>query len=292
MKSPKDPGTPDQLGSIIKTSGQIGMEEATRRGKSAVERFRWAIRPIYALLPRDQVEHIATCTLLNIDRVRLLVTAAHVIDQHSKNSSLLIGGRDRIVNLEAEFQKIKAPEDSQDADHFDFAFAPVTDEMAAKLGAVEYIPESAISLGRRAERRYFYHCVGFPNSKNKDIFPAKVSSPRRNSGPTRPMASYRKRSPKAGTTPRPISSSISAKDHSRDAATGKIVNSIKPRGASGGPVFFVSAFSDPEELRPGRRGEHAFGGHYDRTQHQDAAVVAVKINLVLAAAREIGLLPR
>ena len=267
------------------------MEEATRRGKSAVERFRWAIRPIYALLPRDQVEHIATCTLLNIDRVRLLVTAAHVIDQHSKNSSLLIGGRDRIVNLEAEFQKTKAPEDSQDADHFDFAFAPVTDEMAAKLGAVEYIPESAISLGRRAERRYFYHCVGFPNSKNKDIFPGSQLAKTK----LWPYTSYGKLSEEITESwydPEAHLFIDFSQRHSRDAATGKIVNSIKPRGASGGPVFFVSAFSDPEELRPGREANTPLEGIMIERNTKNAAVVAVKINLVLAAAREIGLLPR
>jgi hypothetical protein len=50
-----------------------------------------AVRPVYRT-KRGLPEHSATCTLLEIQGNKYLITAAHVIDDNEHSSPLLVGG--------------------------------------------------------------------------------------------------------------------------------------------------------------------------------------------------------
>src|SRR5665213_4557988 len=52
-----------------------------------------SVRPIYANTRREpRPKHSGSCTLLEIDGVRVLVTAAHIADEIGKGVKLYVGG--------------------------------------------------------------------------------------------------------------------------------------------------------------------------------------------------------
>jgi hypothetical protein len=57
---------------------------------AAVAEFRSAIRPIYGSTERGLARHIGSCTLLEMRGARLLMTAAHVIDENNRFPQLLV----------------------------------------------------------------------------------------------------------------------------------------------------------------------------------------------------------
>jgi hypothetical protein len=69
--------------------------------------------------------------------------------------------------------------------------------------------------------------------------------------------------------------------HSRDA-DGKIVNSISPVGASGGPLIDMGCIANPENLAPDRQLAGRLAGILIEHKDSDKAIVAVKIGLVLS----------
>ena len=65
----------------------------TELSESAAGKFRTAILPIYASVPPGDPVHIGTATALDWMGQKLLLTAAHVID-NNEFSCLYVGGAD------------------------------------------------------------------------------------------------------------------------------------------------------------------------------------------------------
>jgi hypothetical protein len=181
---------------VLKSADQIIVEESHRRGRIVVERFRWAVRPIY-LRRFGRIQHLASCTLLRVGDVPLIITAAHVIDKHSHEVELLIGGRNEIVQLEGRFQSTTLPDDDRAKDHHDFSVARISDSLLPDLGEDSLILEDAVSLGRVVDKPRVYHCVGFTNSRNKDI---RAREAKCKLWTFTSIASHENTSPRVGTT--------------------------------------------------------------------------------------------
>jgi hypothetical protein len=142
-----------------------------RRGQDVVNRFRWAIRPIYRAHTRRRghYEHLGTCTLFKANSVPLIVTAAHVIDHHEHDGDLWIGAEKTLVPLQGSFSGTERPGGDRSLDKYDFSVSRVSDELLAELGNAAFIDAEFVSKGRRDEgATALYACLGYPNSKNKD----------------------------------------------------------------------------------------------------------------------------
>jgi hypothetical protein len=167
-------GTP--VGLILSNDEMI-RSEAHRRAQAVGDQFREAIRPIYraerSSARRDMPSHVGTCILFRVGDIKLIATAAHIIDQHAK-ADLLVGGEKAPVPLTGMFSGTDAPNGVRNLDQHDFSVSPVSDELAADLGNISYIGTEFISKGRRLDRKKsMYFCVGYPNSKNKDMHATK-----------------------------------------------------------------------------------------------------------------------
>jgi hypothetical protein len=106
--------------------------------------------------------------------VKLMVTAAHVFDNHQW-STLYTDGAGKVIQLEGDFKSTFAPDGDRALDHYDFSVSTVEPEFAARLGDVTYIGAGHISAGRRATNdRSIYLAVGYPNRPDTLFSPVLI----------------------------------------------------------------------------------------------------------------------
>ena len=128
---------------LIKLPGEVIRERAHVRALSVIDQFREAIRPIYRP-NRDLLTHVGTCTLIQIGRTKLLITAAHIMDQHME-TYLWVGGENAPIPLTGEFRSSRAPSGDRSLDRYDFSVIALDDDLAERLGRVNFIDSQFIS---------------------------------------------------------------------------------------------------------------------------------------------------
>ncbi len=132
----------------------------------AADRFRAAIRPIYGATAKSTPYHIGSAVLLKLRGVKIVLTAAHVVDQNEDaTTTLYLGGEASLVEIEAEFIVTPKPSGIRDLDKLDFAAAVVPAGTLAQLGKVGWIDEADIATN--ADSDHLFSAVGFPNTINK-----------------------------------------------------------------------------------------------------------------------------
>lgn len=269
----------------VKTVQEVINERVNECMALAKDKFAPAIRPIYVSTAAARPVHLGSGVFLKIDDVPHLLTAAHVIDS-IKHSSLYIAGETHLTEIDAEFQVTKA--DNRDDDQYDFAFAIIPEPMAAKLGDVTYISDKEISAMPVRTTGHVYMALGYPNSQNKKIDHTK----RHIDTVIWPYAATVLSDPDA--TALAASIKISGEDHvfikfdkkrSRDVRTGKIVNSLKPTGISGGALIDLGNVADLDHFaEPGTGGGRLVGLLIEhRAKYK--AMVATRMTTIIGAIR-------
>ena len=256
-----------------------------QRTNLATSQFRGAIRPIYRE-SRQTFTHVGSCTLVEFGGSRWIVTAAHVIDQHIANLS--VGGSKNLVPLEGDFHGTAAPGGIRDDDKFDFSAAVVTDRMAEDLGDVRYIGEEFISKGRRTdEGRPMYTCVGYPNSRNKDIHAANRHVGVRLFSHT--SFGYSKW-PQLTQWAEGTEAHMFV-EYGKYGATalGDKRNAKNPKGASGGPVFYIGQFGELDTYRHDANYQPMLEAIIIRLPPNGGALVSVKMAVIIDAMKKAGL---
>jgi hypothetical protein len=240
-----------------------------------------AIRPIYGSTDLGRPEHIGTCIFLDIDKNKYLLTAAHVIDEN-QHTSLYVGGDKKLVLIEGDFTSTEKPGDDRNKDHYDFAYLLLKDGLLKKLGNIDFFNETAISENREDTTGRLYLALGYPVSKNKKSDPsAKMVQPH-----------YLKYSSTIKTnTVLCQKLGISGKDHlflghdskySRDSE-GTIVNTIAPKGISGGALVDMGNIARPEQLKDNIACKGRLAGLLIENHKEHKSTVAVKISLIIEA---------
>ena len=169
--------------------------------------------------------------------------------------------------------------------------------MAAKLGDVTYISDKEICAMPAQTKGHIYAALGYPNSQNKKMDHTKKYI-------TTVIWPY------AATVVSDVNATalakslkVSGEDHvfvkfdekrSRDAHTGKIVNSLKPTGISGGALIDLGNLADLDRLaEPGTAGRLVGLLIEHRARHK--AMVATRMTTIIRAINEIvsgGMDPR
>lgn len=132
----------------------------------ATDAFRNAVRPIYGADSNGRPTHIGSSILIEIDGVKMIATAAHVID-HNVQTSLYVGGMGALNLLVGEFQTTIAPKGDRHRDHYDFAFVELSPDQIAELGEVRFVTEREMVPARTPVDKRLFTAIGYPNSKNK-----------------------------------------------------------------------------------------------------------------------------
>ncbi len=263
---------------MIKTFKEIVREQLEAGVNAASEKYKEAVRPIYGVDRNGRPSHIGSCFLLEFQSKKYLITAAHVID-HSETTTLRIGGSTDLVILEGEFFMTVAPEDVRANDHYDFAWIRISEEFFSSLGGVGIIKESDISPRLLNSKGRVYLCLGYPRSKNKKADPT-----------TRKLRPKRARYYSTWQEMPELYADIGISDddhiaigrkmRSRDGE-GLIVNSIGPRGMSGGPLIDIGGMVSIQEFSTGVTNPPKLSGVLIEHYAEHDAILSVKIDLVI-----------
>jgi hypothetical protein len=158
MTSNPLPGFEPDLKSIIR-------ERNNALAAAAAGKFAAAVQPIYGATDRGEPDHIGSAVLLDVHGTKVLITAAHVIDNNFV-TSLYVGGGAELELIEAEFSITVAPSTIRRLDRHDIAFCELPSHLIEKLGGT-YIGLNDVASHPPYEGGRLYTALGYPNSMNK-----------------------------------------------------------------------------------------------------------------------------
>ena len=264
----------------IESLPSASMRAITELSAAAVAKFRTAILPIYGSTPRGIPIHIGTAIALDWNLQKLLLTAAHVID-NNELSSLYVGGAD-LTLLEMNFLTSSKSGQDRIHDHYDFAIGRIPPQTLKALDGISFISESDICTASHEPAGTTYTIVGYPNSKNKKTNATKrlvYTEQAHYSDVARTNQTLSQELNLSHTTH--IFMNYNAK-HSRDAQ-GQRVNSIQLKGMSGGPVFNIGVLPDPSVLGGCRHPDPCLVGLFTEFHRNQKTMIATRVQSILRA---------
>jgi hypothetical protein len=263
---------------LIKTVNEAVRERMNECVEILARQFMSSVRPIYGSTEHEKPYHIGSCVLIEIDKNKYLVTAAHVID-HNKINTLYVSGESDLVQLEAEALITNPDTGNRDDDKLDFAILSLSDEITAKLGNVVFINESGMLDVAPENKGKLYLALGFPNSKNKKAN-NKESKVTENPFVYSSTLNFDEDvfNEVGATTSQHYLLDFCSK-HSKDENNNK-VNSIAPKGASGGALFFIEGMNNPDNYRPDAECIGKLTGILIENHKPQKVIMATKISVV------------
>lgn len=272
----------DQESPLIVSTSEAIRDHLESTVAAAKARFRRAVHPIYRADRNGRPTLFGTCFGLDLDGRRYLVTAAHVVDDIAKDGGYVVGDA-KLIPLLGDFYCTRSPEGVRDGDHFDFAWKELRSDEVGALRWDKYIDASEFCENRAPTAGRVYMVLGYPRSKNKKADPTSRS--------VRPKLNLYYSTGKAF---RQLFSSLGltgeehiAIDHANRSAdaSGVGVNSVCPRGMSGGPFIDLGRNSSPADLARKEPFQGRLAGMLIEKYDEHDAVVAVKIDLIVSAVR-------
>jgi hypothetical protein len=234
---------------IIKTVGEVALDRMNECTKMLAEKHLQSVRPIYGSTESDKPVHIGSCILLDYQDEKLLLTAAHVIDNNYV-TTLYVGGATNLVLLTGDCLTSAMPSGDRKEDKIDVALVKLPTEVQEKLGNVHYIPEADWNTGDLPIKDRCCMCLGFPNSKNKRVNHQEKTVEHTpfiyTSNLKRDVDLFQKT---GGAESSHYLLDYCGK-HSK-SETNDTVNSIHPRGVSGGGLFLIEEMWNPNSYKPG-----------------------------------------
>jgi hypothetical protein len=262
----------------ILTVADAVRETLHERMEAASKTLGKAVRPIYRV-KNGKPDHLGTCIFLKRAGQHLLLTAAHVTDQ-SKSYDLHVAVGTKLIPLKGLYGAMSTPpEGDRDKDKYDFAVLTLPPNLVDTLRPLKYLEGTEVNLDPIDPVGRAYMAFGYPNSRNKKIRHDKRTI--RNE-----VLSYGATALRDDTLVEKLG--ITGEDHffiayderCRDPA-GSIVDSVKPRGMSGGALIDlgrISPFSLASQV-------HSFGlaGLLIENHKGNRRIVAVRIGAIFGA---------
>jgi hypothetical protein len=234
--------------SLIKRMPDAFQESINEHMRAAGEKFRDTIRPVYGTTDKGTAVHIGSCTLLRKNGDAFLLTAAHVIDEN-KYTPLYVAGATNLVLIQEEFAATPKIDGSRENDHFDFAIAKLSKNTTDSLGAVRFISAYDISGAWAESPGHVFMAMGCPHSKNRNIDNVNLHIRSIIWKYSATAVTDAKLAKKLGVTGKEHVFIKFNKKYSQDENGGR-VNSVNPRGMSGGALFDLGNLADPWTLEP------------------------------------------
>lgn len=267
---------------IIETVGQAGIAAAERLVATMKREFAAAIRPIYGATAHARPDHIGSCVLVEHAGTRYLITAAHVADW-AEYTELYIAGMQCLKKIQRSF--LATPKDARSGrpgDHYDIAITEVSSELDVALGNVRYITDAEVASAAAQTIGRQFLALGYPNSKN-DGFNNQKKTVKPALQPYYATAhtpdEFKKviEAPSGDHIYLPYDSK-----HSKNA-TGAKVNSIRPKGMSGGALFDIGGIAKPDNLSADANYRGRLAGILIENPPGSRLMIATKIWTVLDA---------
>lgn len=264
---------------MIKPMNEIIRDKLNECTDTLTDPLLKSVRPIYGSSMQGTPVHIGSCVLIELDGTKYLLTAAHVVDNNDI-TSLYVGGEPDLVLFEGAGICTPKIEDSRKKDRFDFAAFRLTEPIINKLGAVVYLDENQLYTRDSVSNGNCFLALGYPNSKNKK-FDNQTKKVSRN--PFVYSSTLKNESTIfTSVGVQPTTHHLLDFDHNQSKdENGNIVNSIAPIGASGGGLFYMGNFSNPDFLRPSSKCLGLLSGILIENIKSQKVIVAVRISLII-----------
>ena len=135
---------------------------------SLSEKYLKSVRPIYGASESKKPEHIGSCVLLEINKEKYLITAAHVID-HNEHTMLYTSGileTDELISIEYKnCICTKSINGQRKNDRFDFAILLLSENIIQSMASVIFLTESDVF--NHEPDNGMYLALGWSTSKNQ-----------------------------------------------------------------------------------------------------------------------------
>ncbi len=248
-------------------------ERVEKAMDSTSKSFMDSIRPIYGIGCNGKLEHIGTCLLINWKSQRLLITAAHVIDEN-EHGTLYLGVGDKLLPIAGQFNCTTKPDGDRKKDHYDFAWVDIDTDTNLSIPDDAFLFDDKLHIVNG--KLYDEPCLalGFPNSKNK-IYKNSISPKFMKYWST--LRDIPDLCQKMGIPEEHHLFLDYHKDSSKDS-DGKIIDSIKPTGISGGALIGLGSIVS---LLNEENSSPKIVGMLIENPISSNVFVAVKISLIL-----------
>jgi hypothetical protein len=257
----------------------IRREHAREYGKLAQQKYQWAVRPIYGIArPGVAPKHVGSSVLLSISGKKFLVTAGHVTDS-AKITTLHVAGTKELIPLSFDAGLTTNPDIPRSGDVYDFSVCVLSDIMQRDLGDVRYITEKEIYRSAPFGRNRLRMVMGYPTSKNK----RGIDNPRRYIGGTTWIYVSLPVNDTNTIEGIPDGDHLLVEfDHEKSLNPDGIgTHSIYPTGASGGAMFDLGKFDDPERLAKPAQCEAKLVGILTEYRSREKVIVATSMRALL-----------
>lgn len=230
--------------SVVKTLPELVTERTNMCSEELAHKYLQSVRAVYASTERGTPVHLGSCVALEIADQKLLVSAAHVID-NNEYTSLYVSGETDLILIESNVYITDSPNGERKQDKFDFSILPLNDKLQAEIGEIVYLTEQDMLLGELGRNEKCCLALGYPNSRNK-ITPKRGNNLKESAFVyTSTLKFEEKLYAATGTNPEHHFLLDFCPKHSKDE-DGKIVNSVHPKGVSGGGLFLIEDMATPE----------------------------------------------
>lgn len=244
-----------------------------------------SVRPIYGSTDQGRPCHIGSCILLNINSRKMLLTAAHVIDE-SKVSTLYLAGGGELVPINGECNNTSSPDGDRHKDKFDFAFIQLSDLIVEKLVDCVFLTEQQLLNSGDQEVGGLYLALGYPNSKNKKVNNCEkkiVLKPLIYTSTLKHDELIFQRIGIKSNTHLLLVYKKKSKDE-----YGEIDNSVFPTGASGGGLFLVEGMTKLESYLPSAKCNGKLVGLLVEWHKDEKVIVATRMSQILSAINHLS----
>ena len=233
----------------VKSIKEIFREELKERVDQLSPRYLLSVRPIYGSTSSGRPDHIGSAVLFKVDSHHFLITAAHVIDW-KKEATLYVGGEKEFIELRGDCYSTVHESGDREKDKYDFAILKLNFNIVSKFGDIRFITPNQTNPNDFIKRGRVYLALGYPNTKNRKFdnnLKKTTSNPLIYSSViTDNQNLYYELGVQQYTHALLKFDKKRVKDES-----GQIVISPNPTGASGGGLFYIGDFADPDTYAPG-----------------------------------------
>jgi hypothetical protein len=260
----------------IMTLDEVVQDHFRRCAVEARRLYRDAVRPVFRRTPDGRPEIFGSSVLLEIDGVRCVATAAHVLDGHEE-ASIHIGGREEFLPLNLTFTATTKPGGKRKADSIDVAVARLSESDVEQLGDVPFIQAGDQMIDIPAGPGRFFLTCGYRVSQNK---PPRPNSPM----PPLRIWTYNGRGadvPGAGARLSGGHYNF-AVDYPKWAKrpNGETIKTTSPKGVSGGAMFLLGDLADPTQLGSLRPHHPRLAGIAIECLDQEKVLIGAKLQAV------------
>lgn len=151
------------MNSKLKTIEELVHERMNYCSSVLSKKFLKSVRAIYGSDRNGRPSHIGSCVAIKHKEQYYIVTAQHVME-HNAETSLYIGGEDRLILIEGKVHSTLKDNSSID---LDLAIIPLSESVYRKIGDIYYLEEKDMVLRDLEEYEKYCLAIGYPNSKNK-----------------------------------------------------------------------------------------------------------------------------